>query len=498
MIGAAEKFTDADKFMEFDNVSFVDRHSHVHTEETHGIRKLFVRDCYRDLSQIIMETTQCNTVITGTPGVGKTSFRNYLILRLIKHYMTEKDDFSIVVDLSPKAIGGVAIQVFEAKVSENGVIDWNAWKCSSDPYPMKRNSWYLLDVSGGKSTDGYFGDDHRTVMFTSPTASAWHELRKQNTILRYLPTWSYEEADSLREGIELGEETFLKRWKNYKGVARALFATEEGYNDYECSVNNSFQNENIRKAFDSLENDDRSFAMKHLIFYFEVENMYKDARLQWGSDYLRDKAMEKYSAAISHEITTILDDLDKCTPGGLKGMMLEPLALKLLCTCNLKFDCTALCGRGSIFPGPTFPALGLKGNLDDTEFLKELQEQMKMKDGAESVMLVPSNHYYPAIDAAIVMTIGTKRRKKRFCYLLQVTISKHHPVQGDGASDRLQQIVELVGGVTECLLAFVLPNNNVYRDFEVQTVPECDGKMLRQCKIAISKRKKRTFQEAKE
>ena len=101
--------------MEFDNVSFVDRHSHVHTEETHGIRKLFVRDCYRDLAQIIMKNPVCNTVITGTPGVGKTSFRNYLILRLIKHYMTEKEDFSIVVDLSPKAMGGGSNPSFRSK-----------------------------------------------------------------------------------------------------------------------------------------------------------------------------------------------------------------------------------------------------------------------------------------------------------------------------------------------------------------------------------------------
>jgi len=480
----ASQEDDTEDFIQLEDISFVDRNNHVHTVQEHGFRKLFVRNSYRDLAQIILDNTLCNAVLTGTPGVGKTTFRNYLVLRLIKHYTTKEQDFSIVLDISPREEGGVC-QMFGAKFID-GVMTWTAQTCSDNPFgtaPPKENTWFLLDVSEGDSRHRYRNAGH-TVMFSSPTESAWKELLKEETVLLYLSTWSYDEASVMRNEIGLSEDIFLDRWKKYKGIARALFATDDQYDKYQRSVESSFENVNIEAAFVEMEKSSASFTMKHKLFYYEVEEGYQKAHLQWGSDYLKDKAMAKYSDCISVDLAGVLDELSGCMPGSLKGMLLEPLALKLLSTCNAPFQCAMLAGS-ELFDHITFPELSMEGNLSDNEFMEALENKMKIEN-AENVLLVPSNHCYPAIDAAAIVTI----EGHRFCFLLQVTINKHHGVTGKIAIARLRQIVSVVG-VDSCVFMFVLPDNRVFRDFKAQTLPECNDAILPQCKIALSNSKRR-------
>ena len=195
--------------------------------------------------------------------------------------------------------------------------------------------------------------------------------------------------------------------------------------------------------------------------------------------------MAKFSCCISVKLADVLNDLGRCLPGSLKGMLLEPLALQLLSTCQEPFKRQMLAGGPELSKSITFPELSMNRNLNDNEFMNALENKMK-GECAENVLLVPSNHSYPAIDAAAVVT----REGRRFCFLLQVTINKHHGVPGKVAIARLQEIVSVVG-VTNCVFMFVLPDNDVFSVFKAQTLPECNGKTLSQCKIALSNPKKR-------
>lgn len=485
MVIASQK-DDAEYFVQLEDISFIDRNNNVHTVQGFGLRTLYVRKSYRDLAQFILgNTTLRNAVLTGTPGVGKTTFRNYLVLRLIKHYRAKEQDFSIVLDISPREEGGVC-QAFFAKFN-NGEMTWTAQTHRDNPFGTaqpKENTWLLLDVSEGNSQARYRNAGH-TVMFSSPIESAWKNFLKEEAVLLYLPTWSYDEANAMRTEMNLDEHIFLDRWNKYKGIARALFATDDQYNGYQRSVESSFENVNIQTAFVEMEKACNNFAMKHMIFYYEVEEGYMNAHMQWGSDYLKGNAMAKYSDRISVDLAGVLDDLSGCTPGSLKGLLLEPMALKFLSTCDVPFQCEMLVGSG-LNSHITFPVLSMKGNLSDDEFMEALKNEMKI-ESAENVLLVPSNHCYPAIDAAAIVT----REGFRFCFLIQVTINKHHGVRGKKASALLQQMVRVVGGVDRCVFVFVLPDNKVFTKFEAQDIPDCDDAILRQCKIALSSSKRR-------
>jgi hypothetical protein len=473
---------DTENIIHLEGIRFVNRDNEV----DRGVRTLFVRKSYRDLAQIILDNTLRNAVLTGTPGVGKTTFRNYLVLRLIKYYREKEEDFSIVLDISPRVEGGVC-QVFDVKFI-NGEMTWTAQTCSNNPFGraplLEGNTWLLLDVSQGDSKHRYRNAAH-TIMFTSPNESAWKEFLKEDAVLLYLPTWSYGEAVAMSTAIALAENIFEDRWNKYKGIARALFAINDQYDAYELSVQSSLDNKSIESAINEMDTSSSSSAMMHKIFYYEVDAGYTRAHLQWGSDYLKDLALAKFSCCISVKLADVLNDLGRCLPGSLKGMLLEPLALQLLSTCQEPFKRQMLAGGPELSKSITFPELSMNRNLNDNEFMNALENKMK-GECAENVLLVPSNHSYPAIDAAAVVT----REGRRFCFLLQVTINKHHGVTGEKAIARLQEIVSVVG-VTNCVFMFVLPDNDVFSVFKAQTLPECNGKTLSQCKIALSNPKKR-------
>jgi hypothetical protein len=479
---SASRNDDTKDIIHLEGISFVDRDNGV----DRGFRTLFVRKSYRDLAQMILDNTLRNAVLTGTPGVGKTTFRNYLVLRLIKYYREKEEDFSIVLDISPRVEGGVC-QVFDVKFID-GEMTWTAQTCSNNPFEraplLGGNTWLLLDVSQGDSKHRYRNAAH-TIMFTSPNESAWKEFLKEDAVLLYLPTWSHGEADTMRTGIDLAENIFEHRWNKYKGIARVLFAANNAqYEAYEVSVKSSLDNKSIESAINEMDTSSSSSAMMHKIFYYEVDEGYRIAHLQWGSDYLKDLALEKFSCCISFKLADVLNDLGRCLPGSLKGMLLEPLALQLLSTCTEPFKCQMLAGS-ELSDSIIFPEFSMNKNLNDNEFMDALKNKMK-GECAENVLLVPSNHSYPAIDAAAVVT----REGRRFCFLLQVTINKHHGVTGKVAIARLQEIVSVVG-VTNCVFMFVLPDNDVFSVFKAQKLPECNGETLSQCKIALSNPKKR-------
>ena len=76
-----------DDFMILNGFSFVDRDNMVYNTanvmQTSIDTKLYVRQCYKEVGNIILNNTDMNAVITGTPGIGKTMFRNYMVYLII-------------------------------------------------------------------------------------------------------------------------------------------------------------------------------------------------------------------------------------------------------------------------------------------------------------------------------------------------------------------------------------------------------------------------------
>lgn len=76
-------------------------------------------------------------------------------------------------------------------------------------------------------------------------------------------------------------------------------------------------------AFQNLKSDDDSWGMKHVLFYFVEFDDFKrcSPAVRLGSEYLRDKAIEKYQWALAHCLTLFLMISGNAhLVRGLKGM----------------------------------------------------------------------------------------------------------------------------------------------------------------------------------
>lgn len=460
------------------------------------LSKIYVRQCYCELVNLIMKQMCRNAVVTGTPGTGKTTLRNYMVHILITNLREKGGKLCIVLDKSP----GIEhdVHVFEASCEANLAqsFKWSATKTSKkenfrENLPDDHNVWYLLDVSKGNS-DGraVFGEFGRTVMFTSPNEKAYKEFIKQDCILYHMPLWRKAEAEAARKTTTISKAVFNDRWDKYRGVARPLFASDEEFEQYEKRISNAIQTLDAQTNFDQLGSSDSTETIRHLLFYFDVHgdesNPFKDASLIFGSDFIKQLVTDQLCKQVQKNLNQVIDDLHSCTPNSLKGLVLEPLALKLLSDSTWNFRVVQLGSRrGELQLGKTLSLgpLDVRKNFSSNDdFITQIGKEMKKNPGTKVAVMLEAPDKFPVVDAVAIVGTGTKRH----CLLLQVTVAVKHPVKGPVAKEVLLRLISASGGAGKCALIFVLPNNRNFSSFSEQTVP-LEAQNLRQYKIALTK-----------
>ena len=477
------KVNNNNKFLTLNDISFVDRNNLV---QASGLKSIYIRKCYKQLATLIRDQDVDNAVITGTPGVGKTMFRNYMVYDIINHYHSQqvKQDFTIVLDKCP---GRGEKQVFKGSFDQNSKMLWNAYKYSHDYFDSNNgdtNLWYLVDVSKGNSND-LVAVNGRTIMFTSPSEAAYSEFVKEKCLKYYMPTWKYEEAIKMNEKLKIDVNTLNERWGRYGGIARALFTTNTQIEQYyKDKIENAINKLVAEEHFEQIGTANETKEIRHSLLYFEVipKTDFRDAKLNWGTLYIKSLVGDKYVTQLERDLNNILDSLGKCVSGSLKGLLLEPLALKLLSNANGTFVCERLNESKNglnlaenLHIGP----LTVHSDISDGDFGGVLVEYRAVNK--ENVMLIPSSAQFPAIDAVAIVTVDNTRHY----YMLQVTINKDHSVTGLKAITMVQNIVEIAGGVTNCAFIYVLPKNNIFTNFKEQTMPKYKNQIVPQYKIAL-------------
>ena len=464
-----------------------------------GPSKLFVRPCYGQLIPLIMKQTSRNAVITGTPGVGKTMLRNVLVHTLIQSHREQKKSFSIVLDKSPGT--GNALHVFTATVDTSGTMCWSAhthtksFFNSGREFPAGYPVWYLLDVSKGESSDTIaLPDCTRTIMFTSPNEKAYKEFIKEDCVKYFMPLWSKDEAFRARQSLtpSINEGEFSARWEKYGGVARALFASDEEMRSYDERVMEAVNTLDAQTNYNNLGKTNNTSSITHLLFYLDVlvdetdgKDSFGRSSLIVGTDHIKGLVIQRLSEQVEMNINNVMSDLHTCTAGSLKGMVLEPLALRLLCLTEEKFEVTQLgnsrSGGLKLKKMLSFDPMEMKAvdNNTDDAFTAAITEGLQSSSRG-NILLVPRAGLFPVVDAVAIVGDGDAR----CCLFLQVTVAAKHAVTGDGAAAMLEQLISAAGSVTKCALVYVLPNNRTFSQFKEQTISG-GKKNFRQYKIAL-------------
>ena len=250
-----------------------------------------------------------NAVVTGTPGIGKTTFRNFMIPFLISKLtnVAVKTDFMICVDISPSDANVEVLHM----TYRGGLWKWNAYSCQRTSYSIFLDThkcfvWYLVDVSQGNACN-IFRNANRSVMFTCPNEKAYHDICKEKCILYYMPTWSWDESLCYNLLMQGDEEVLLQRFTKYGGISRALFASAGIYGQYEQNVAVALNKFDEKTHFKYVRQENCSTDIRHMLMYFNVTENYRNSELVWGSDHILQLVTAKFIDTNEYELDNVLD-----------------------------------------------------------------------------------------------------------------------------------------------------------------------------------------------
>jgi hypothetical protein len=401
--------------------------------------KLFVRSCYKTLSDELMKARDLkkNVVISGTPGIGKTAFRNYFVYYLVQKMKADTDtSYTIVLHGTP---GDRASHyyVLSAPIVV-GVRTLNAVRVEGSMPMAERNDpnlVYLVDVSGGDSALKFDLKAGRTVMFTSPSRKAYSEFLKTGGFLGKpltMPLWKLDEMKAAASMLEIDATTdlFKRMWTQFGGVPRAVLESAKGGRDvYTANLNASLLRLDWASSTRTLGGTDDTENVCHRLLYYRVGEDahggydFGSAALQFGTDYLLALAADGYIATLKDAVMSVMHSPWPGVTPGVKGDFLEAVTHRLLCfrsevqLVRIGHKSTALFKR-------TDPVQLFDPPINWTWFKDVAHASSLLKAAVRdrtALYLRPESDLFPAVDAIVVTT-------KQKVLLLQVTINKKHPI----------------------------------------------------------------------
>lgn len=175
--------------------------------------KIFVRQCYKDIMKLSI-WDQKFLFFTGTPGIGKTVFRNYVVGSQIQKLKAEKGDSIFVLGKSPRTGAPMYVmQMMKGEIVWSGVFD----NCDElrkklreiNPNRSIRGN-YHFDVSEGNIYDTFSTENSLCCFYTPPNEKSWKEKCKVSTRVIYLPGWSQKELEGYLLTCGMNKPLLLK------------------------------------------------------------------------------------------------------------------------------------------------------------------------------------------------------------------------------------------------------------------------------------------------
>jgi len=410
--------------------------------------QLIVRNCYEPLFTRMMDELfkGMKVFVTGTPGVGKSTFRNYVAWSLLQHLKKEKQP--------------LAIAMVKGDVSDIDVMCWDGgtfcieyWnnvaallrKFANGPYELGKNAFFLADVSRGKV--GVIEQiPTGLAVFTSPNESAWHEPSKQSTVILFMPLWKQEELLARRSsvpGVDFGER-FIK----YGGLVRAVWGDDATVNELNSKLSTPLETQTI----EALKASYFPQVQHKFVYLIVAENEKGEFQFDKGTDEKKkpNPSLEigtRYIARLIAKswVQKLVDKANyqffAAAPPSVAGLVFEAVALELLLNYSqtTHFSISSLyldppAALANVFTGdwqnhtgkfhPKPPTLVEFNNEGD---VLTAVDTALAADGAV-VLALPRSTTFAGFDGIYAWKEGTQK----IALLLQVTRNRNHPLGNGG------------------------------------------------------------------
>ncbi len=344
---------------------------------------LFVRDCYawfydEAVRKMSTKEPKCPGLIyTGNPGIGKSSWLNYALVRFLQ------DGYAVVLERAQEG---------DYFVFRDGVcIQRKHQRPDLDDIPEK--SVYLFDPDEQDSCP--LKSNVFTIVASSPQEKHYKALRKlQNSSIRYFPCWSLAELLGSAPLIDQGKVE--ERWLQWGGIPRYVFDEDQRkLLGVLKEIVDHVDLELVEKSrFTAEIPDHQQQSLSHMLVHYVVTEPYERGELDFASEWIGQQVVEAsarrdYSMLVDHYERTRRQEWQGAYCGHLwehlchsiiplgkkEGLKLEPLT-------------KGLNGRRILEKAVTVE----KGKLADMTVALQ-----------KGCYFLPSTSNFPVIDAAVMV-----------------------------------------------------------------------------------------------
>lgn len=178
---------------------------------------LFVRSCYawfydEAVRKMSLKQPKCPGLIyTGNPGIGKSSWLNYALVRFLQ------DGYSVVLErrkMRDYFVFFDGVCTHQEKRVRLSVLE-----------ALPENSVYLFDPDENDSHP--LESNVFTIVASSPQEKHYKALFKRGANVRYFPCWELEELMTAKP-VDITPEEIKERFDVWGGIARFIFSAAQG------------------------------------------------------------------------------------------------------------------------------------------------------------------------------------------------------------------------------------------------------------------------------
>lgn len=428
--------------------------------------RLIVRDFYDRMSDDILDSIASERIyrvyVTGTPGTGKSTFRNYFAWKILQKFKGKGEAVRIAMHKGGKD------SFFLLCLESDGSIRVEYWKMDQlQEYGMEftlgDNFFGLSDVSEGNAgqCDVFTGG---SIIFSSPNGKTWQQGEKANCIFYYMPCWEEEELCS-----DDPTGKFKKRFQKYGGVARVVWGSEQ-----DVKVHEDRLKKKLALNFSELQSEVESGAIdskSHRFVHLDVKKVGNDYQfnqlptLTIPTRYMANLIAKKYVDQILNSANNVFN----LQHASVHGILFEAVALELIA--KHADQCVFHIHRST--PRCQFPLLD--GNLleipEGLETVKFDAEGFVEAITKPNVLALPHSDYFPGFDGAI--SFQDADSKNNYLALLQMTTADEHPLSLTGLNILAQ--AQKTKMFNKIIIIYVLPNKKVLKSFGLQGLKGSGG-----------------------
>ena len=229
-------------------------------------KSYYIRQAYKELYKLT-NFSSSDFLITGNPGIGKTVFLEYFLMR----YLKMNKPILLIKGAQKTYI------YFEPKKNKV-VVTFDSRSLRVQEIPL-----VLIDTATHQSQIYRFTG--RMIMVSSPGVPNQDFLKRDNTKLLKMPIWKFEEiCEAKAQTLSLGEVT--DRFNKFGGIPRILFEEDSKRYSYFCMVQGYHMTNSTLSMLKKLKSEDEG-EVSHTIVHNIVEKCYVKSRLEFASEFVR-------------------------------------------------------------------------------------------------------------------------------------------------------------------------------------------------------------------